>query len=92
MNKLEVKYAQIVSEEYNNSFDEGGHTLLDTQKIAKQSTEITTDVAIKFALFLKNNCFVDIDTNDKTFWNHNGISYYEPQELFEIFINNHYGK
>jgi hypothetical protein len=84
MNKLEELHVTPIRK-YGLNLNTSGES-------AKESAEITTNVAIKFALFLKNNCFIDIDTNDKTHWNHNGISYYEPQELFEIFINNYYGK
>jgi ABC-type tungstate transport system permease subunit len=87
MNKLEVKYVQIVSEEYNDSFDEGGHTLLDTQKIAKQSTEITTDVAIKFAEWLESNDCKDVIHDFKIVGED-----YSKKSLFNEFINNHYGK
>ena len=83
MNKLEKLHLKSIESVFDDT---------NSLEMAEKSAEITTDVAIKFALFLKNNCFIDIDTNDKTHWNHNGISYYEPQELFEEFINNYYGK
>ncbi len=89
MNKLEVKYDQIVSEEYNDSFDEGGHTLLNTQKIAKQLAEITTDVAIKFAEWLGDKTFYKNTWFDE---NNHSLDETTTQDLFEEFINNHYGK
>lgn len=108
MNKLEELHKNIAQKEYNNSFDEGGHTdFLDAEKIGKQSAEITTDVAVKFADWIDRNQYIKFaiyenQINQTTYkyskWDK---SYKEPyeileaetkttQELFEIFINNHY--
>lgn len=92
MNKLENI---LLQELYEHEFEEIPNSALykfDYEEAAKQITKITTDVVIKFTLFLKNDCFVDIDPNDKSFWNYKGTPYYEPHELFDYFINNHYEK
>lgn len=88
MNNLEHLHEQIVSKEYSNSFDEGGHTQLDTEKIAVKSAEITTDIAIKFLYFVQDNYYY----NSGCWFNCETDQYTNPSDLFNEFITNHYGK
>ena len=91
-NKLEELHKNIAQKEYYDSFDEGGHTnFLDTERIGKQSAEITADVSVKFGNWLKKEMVVK-----KGRYYFKGDFYNqqkkEPttQKLFQIFINNHY--
>jgi len=60
---------------------------------AKTCAEITTDVAIKFAEWSQNRYFY---SNVEKKWSTEFKIYegelFTTQELFEEFINNHYGK
>lgn len=58
---------------------------LTPMNMAKTAAEITTDVAVKFGDFCKNL----IKNNKEIIRNNPDIT---TQELFEEFINNHYGK
>lgn len=93
MNKLKHLYEQIVSEEYIDSFDEGGHTQLDIEEIAIKSAEITAVIATNFIMWCTNNCNYYFKENG---WKIGHIDYAEKifstQELFNEFITNHYGK
>jgi hypothetical protein len=60
---------------------------------ALKSSEITTDVAIKFAEF--SSQYYDEDLTKDQWFNHSlnaEKKILTTQELFEEFINNHYGK
>jgi hypothetical protein len=90
----QTEYKELHTFENKKSFAE-----ISGEIIAQKSAEITTDVAIKFAEFITNKNwkeYIDIDTGDgtKIYWYQykNSTKYYTTQELFEEFINNHYGK
>lgn len=54
-----------------------------------QAAEITTDVAIKFAEWLGDKTFYKNTWFDE---NNHSLDETTTQDLFEEFINNHYGK
>lgn len=62
------------------------------EQLAKKSAEITTDVAVKFERFLGTL----ERTRKEDYWLYkkptNDFQWYTAKELFEEFVNNHYGK
>jgi hypothetical protein len=51
----------------------------------------TADVASKFGQYLSENYLIGYDNGEHFYMKGNGDSL-DIKELFEIFINNHYGK
>lgn len=95
MNKLEKTHIDAISKssarKYINVNDFGNSPI--EQKLAQKSAEITTDIAIKFAEFSSQYYDEDL-TKDQWFdYSLNAKKkILSTQELFQIFINNHYGK
>jgi len=96
MNKLEKTHNDVII--YEEPFIGFYHEhQLDVKSIAKQSAEITSDVAIKFNEWcnkpsledLRQSNVVYIPSSDFYWYKHKK---YTPKELFEKFINNHYEK
>lgn len=48
MNQIEKLHLDVIRYEYNDSFDEGGHTEMNCEKAAIKSAEITEQIAIEF--------------------------------------------
>jgi hypothetical protein len=81
MNKLEELHFNI-----NQKFMLG-------EQLAIKSAEITTDIAIKFAEF--SSQYYDEDLTKDQWFNYSlnaEKKILTSQEIFEEFINNHYGK
>ena len=78
-------------------FEFSDNSTKTVQQFANVSTIISTDVAIKFAEWcnkpdskdVRQSNVVYVPNNNFYWYNHKK---YTPEELFEEFINNHYGK
>ncbi len=59
---------------------------------APYAAEITTDVAVKFAEFIKENYsfYLSLEKDCLLWENDNSAEKFTSQELFEEFVNNHY--
>jgi hypothetical protein len=92
MNKLEEKFRPIVYPFIGSSFMTGDESEEVIKMNVKTCTEITTDAAVKFAEFIKDNYeFYDDLKNDRILWNLCGTEQkYTSEQLFQEFINNHY--
>lgn len=77
MNKIEQMHYNSISKEYLNSFDEGGHTEMDCEKVASKSAEITKNIAIEFADWLIKELILS---------SHGKYLSHTPQELFQEFL------
>jgi hypothetical protein len=92
MNKLEGIHFKIIKSEIDS---EDGSIYLNN--LTEKLTEMTTDIAIKFADYIaenwnpngRNGCWDSRELNSQR-----EIKYLvdSTKALFEIFINNHYGK
>lgn len=82
MNKLEK---QIFTRLENEVFIKDG--LLTTDFAAKKSAEITIDIVVKFHEWIRKSKDIIDKQNGSYLFNNN---YYITEELFQIFINNHY--
>jgi hypothetical protein len=82
MNKIEKIHLEVVPKSSLACFED------TQQESAKKSAEITTDVAVKFLEFVENNyyynsgCWLNCETDEVKI----------RKNIFEEFINNHYGK
>jgi len=94
MNKIQELHLNIIENNNIKCTDLNCSMTGSTMTYAEKSAEITTNVAIKFAEFIKANYeFYDDLKNDKILWNLCGTEQrYTSEQLFEEFINNHYGK
>ncbi len=96
--KLEEKHLEIL--EHNNTMCSDTNCCMNKSTIfyAQKSAELTVDVAVKFAEWLDDNLWVRHDdlNNWSRFLDETPIKIeYETKttkELFEEFINMHYGK
>jgi len=95
--KIEQLHNQIIKDIYLDSFDEGGHNEMDTEKAGKECSVITKDIAIKYANWRKefyskveygvekNNYFkkylTGTNQNDPVY-----DDYFTEEQLFNIFI------
>jgi hypothetical protein len=82
MNKLEKLHLKSIESVFDDT---------NSLEMAEKSAEITTDVAIKFAEWLSNKRYTHQDRN-LYLAPFPVVSILTTEELFEIFINNHYGK
>ena len=88
MNKLEEEIKDSIY--MNGSKDDGKYilTLSQLEQVGREAKIITTDVAVKFLTFMENNyyynsgCWLNCETDEVK----------AKKEIFEEFINNHYGK
>jgi hypothetical protein len=92
MNKLEQK---ILDRLYEHEYEEIPNSALykfNYEEAAKEMTDLTTDVSVKFLSWCGENR-VSLTTEDRRnefqqcWYYGRNIS---PQQLFEIFIENHY--
>lgn len=90
MNKLEELH---LDELYKHEYEEIPNSALykfNYEEAAVKSTEITTDVAIKFAEWVDNKGYRQVSISFyKSLLDLNGKT---TKALFEEFINNHYEK
>jgi hypothetical protein len=89
LEKLHVKSFDIINHFSPYDITRECTRAKDNDKMAQKASEITADVAIKFTEFLKNYSYQGkslwVTPNDET-------TILTTQELFEVFINNHYEK
>jgi hypothetical protein len=64
-----------------------GLNLNTSAESAKESADITTNVAVKFHEWVRKSKHIVDKQNGSYFFNNR---YYITEELFEIFINNYY--
>jgi hypothetical protein len=85
MNKLEEEFKDSIY--LNGSKDDGKYflTLSQLEQVGKESVQITTDVAIKFAEWVRI-------LPPAPFGDDRYVGNISTKELFQVFINEHYGK
>jgi hypothetical protein len=91
MNKLEELH---LDELYKHEYEEIPNSALykfNYEEAAVKSSEITTDVAVKFAQWIDNSPFTYYD--EENIWSSIATEEKKTNEaLFQEFINNHYEK
>jgi plasmid maintenance system antidote protein VapI len=91
MNKLKrLHLNSIESSKEELAFDLG--TSVNEELASQKSEEITTNIAVKFAEFIKENYnfYFSLEKNCLLWKMDNSEEKYTSEELFEIFINQHY--
>lgn len=90
MKKLEELHKKAIKNSYNTEIygNVDSYTEFSQSNAIEKSSEITKDIATNFALWIDSSSFVYDD--DVCIWYDITEEKKTSEELFEIFINNHY--